>query len=69
MVTRTSLTVLLLTPRFLLPPSPPPHPFTIPSTVCDCVMDKDNNCVTDRLNKLGLLEKEPAVNHYVKTEL
>jgi len=32
-------------------------------------MDKDNNCVTDRLKKLGLLEKEPAVNHYVKTEL
>lgn len=30
------------------------------SPVCDCVLDKDNNCVTDRLKKLGLLNKEEA---------
>ena len=31
--------------------------------VCDCVMDKDNNCVADRLEKIGLLD-EPSVNRY-----
>ena len=41
----------------------------ISSTVCDCVMDKDNNCVTDRLKKLGLLDKEPTVDHYANPEL
>ena len=25
------------------------------SPVCDCVLDKDSNCVTDSLHKLGLL--------------
>eukprot|EP00040_Diaphanoeca_grandis_P043855 m.10505 g.10505 ORF g.10505 m.10505 type:complete len:126 (-) comp8348_c0_seq1:84-461(-) len=33
--------------------------------VCDCVMDKDNTCITDRLKKIGLLDQEPKLmNRY-----
>ena len=28
------------------------------SPVCDCVLDKNNNCVTDRLHQMGLLARQ-----------
>jgi len=45
------------------------HPDGAPrlcSPKCDCVLDKDNNCVTDRLKKLGLVGTEPSENRYGK---
>ena len=36
------------------------------SPVCDCVLDKDENCVTDRLKKMGLIGNEEPENRYAK---
>eukprot|EP00039_Didymoeca_costata_P007932 m.105486 g.105486 ORF g.105486 m.105486 type:complete len:122 (+) comp13878_c0_seq3:185-550(+) len=39
------------------------------SPVCDCVLDKNNNCVTDRLKKLGIIGKEANTNNIAHGEL